>query len=115
MREIRVFIKPLNAICIPEIIDYMNKKIYVSTSWFNFYEVELMEEIGQKDLTGTKIFSSDILEDIRDGEISEVVYINNTSSFEIRETSGELYSLDIDTMKYYKIKGNKFLNPELLN
>lgn len=125
MREKRVFIKPLNAICIPEIIDFKNKKITVSVNWLNedwnisknfqFDEVEFMEEIGLKDLDNTKIFSSDILEDIRDQNIGEVVYINHTASFEIRETSGELYSLDIDNMKYYKIKGNKFLNPELLN
>ncbi len=121
MREQRVFVKPLNAICIPHNIDLIGKKVCISHNWFkakdwfNFDEVEFMEEIGLKDLDNTKIFSSDILEDIRDQNIGEVVYINHTASFEIRETSGELYSLDIDNMKYYKIKGNKFLNPELLN
>lgn len=70
--------------------------------------INLYMYIGLRDRKAQEVCKGHYLLDITDQEVYEVVYIKNTASFEMFElSSGELFSFDIDKMKYYKIVGHR--------
>jgi hypothetical protein len=84
-------------------------------------DTHLMEEIGQVDVTGAKIFDGDLIQDIRAKDdpwyapIHEVVY-TCASRFAMRAIDTEKYGSAEWTIDGTKVKivGNKYENPELM-
>lgn len=70
--------------------------------------INLYMHIGLKDRKEKEVLEGHYLLDITDQEVYEVVYIKNTASFEMFElSSGELFSFDINKMKYYEVVGHR--------
>lgn len=70
--------------------------------------INLYMYIGLKERKAEDVCEGHYLRDTTDNKVYEVVYIKNTASFELFEVdSGELFSCDIDNMRYYEIVGHR--------
>lgn len=110
-------------------IDYENKEIVTQQVCFesglaverdiycnDFYEIELMQSTGLVDKEGTEVFEGDILHHQIQTEYTFIVKYDKDNARWYGDGLSRTYRIDLmkHFMQYYKIIGNIYENPELL-
>ena len=93
------------------------RSFYKLTSrWFKLEEVELMQSTGLCDKVGTEVFEGDILHHQIQTEYTFIVKYDKDKGRWYGDGLSRTYRIDItkDFLQYYKVIGNIYENPELL-
>ena len=93
------------------------RSFYKLTSrWFKLEEVELMQSTGLCDKEGTEVFDGDILHHQIQTEYTFIVKYDKDNARWYGDGLSRTYRIDItkDFLQYYKVIGNIYENPELL-
>ena len=93
------------------------RSFYKLTSrWFKLEEVELMQSTGLCDKVGTEVFDGDILHHQIQTEYTFIVKYDKDNARWYGDGLSRTYRIDItkDFLQYYKVIGNIYENPELL-
>ena len=93
------------------------RSFYKLTSrWFKLEEVELMQSTGLCDKVGTEVFEGDVLHHQIQTEYTFIVKYDKDKGRWYGDGLSRTYRIDItkDFLQYYKVIGNIYENPELL-
>ena len=117
MKQPKVYIAKLDKILEVKLIDFDNEEIEVYDedksiySYFNFFEVEFMENTGMKDKNGKSIYVGDIVKDD-----DNIYTIKRSEVYKIVSMCNRKWSIFLDAINCRRIEviGNIYENKELL-
>lgn len=125
MLQPKAYIAELDKILEVKIIDFDNEEIEAYDgdksiySYFNFFEVEFIENTGFKDMNGNDIFVGDIIKHhnscLRDrGKNFLIEKHDFDKRYTFSNLDGYYYDLDEEEAEFVEVIGNVYENKELV-